>query len=135
MTSPKRPTTGDILRRARFDIRFTQDDFSTELAVSRRTLSRWEFDETVPPADELPWIVKKFYELDPAVGERVARELGVPSPAPSPADLERALWTAADSLGVSAVKLRGALGPLVARWKELGCTLEQVAASVGAKGK
>jgi transcriptional regulator with XRE-family HTH domain len=133
MTSPKRPTIGDILRRARLDLRFTQDDFSAELGVSRRTLSRWEFDETVPEADRLPRIVQEIFQFDPLVGERVAGELGVPSPGPASADIEKSIWTAADSLGVSAQKLRTALGPLVARWREIGCTLEHVAVAVGKK--
>jgi transcriptional regulator with XRE-family HTH domain len=134
MTSSKRATFGDILRRARFDLRFTQDDFAPELGISRRTLSRWEFDLTRPDADRLPWIVGEIFKLDPAVGERVAGELGVPSPGPTSADIERAIWTAAEALGVSANELRAALGPLVARWQGIGCTLEHVAAALEGKG-
>jgi transcriptional regulator with XRE-family HTH domain len=135
MTRRNPPTIGAILRAARQDVRFTQSDFADALGVARRTLSRWEFNDTVPKPEELPRIVSQTYELDSAVGERLARELGVASPAPSPQALQEALARAADALGVTPERLGAALVPLVARWRELGCSLRQIAASVGAEKK
>ena len=68
--------------------------------------------------------------LDPAAGMRVAAALGAASPAPSERALNDALVAAADRLGISAARLGEALLPLLAQWKALGATPDQVAASL-----
>ena len=128
MTRAKSRAIGELLRTTRTELRFTQDAFSDQLCVSRRTLSRWEAGEIVPDEYERDWFVKKVHELHPALGIRIARELGLARPGPSPNDLHRSLWAAADALNVSAEPLRTVLAQWVRQCRAAGWSLEQVAA-------
>jgi transcriptional regulator with XRE-family HTH domain len=133
MKAPKTPSIRDILRAARQDIRFTQDDFAAELGVSRRTLSRWEMGVTVPKPDELPWIAKTFLRFDRVVGERVTAQLGVTfRPTPLVAQLNAGLVAAAAPLGVSEDALRRAVRKLVQQWRTSNATIEEIGLWLGA---
>ncbi|HEY2513931.1 MAG TPA: helix-turn-helix transcriptional regulator [Polyangiaceae bacterium] len=128
MTRAKSRAICDLFRTTRTELRFTQDAFADELGVSRRTLSRWENMEIVPGEWERVRFVDKVHALHPALGIRVAQELGLPRPGPSPNDLHRALWAAADALNVGAEPLRAVLAQWVQQWRAAGWTAEQVAA-------
>jgi transcriptional regulator with XRE-family HTH domain len=132
MTAPKTPSIGDIIRTAREDVRFTQTDFACELGLSRRTLSRWESDTTVPGVDEREWIVKCLLGFDRVVGERVASQLGVERSSPYlSAVLSQGLTATATSLGVSQARMTTALAKLVEQWRTHGATIEELARWLG----
>ena len=127
MTRARIQTIGDIIRAGRQEIRFTQSDFADELGVSRRTLTRWETNDIVPHEEHFPFIAKVFYSFDRALGERVAKDLGLEEiPGTFGVFIDGPIAEAAKSLGVSESRMRKAVAEIVNRWRLHDATFEEV---------
>jgi transcriptional regulator with XRE-family HTH domain len=136
MAEPTR-TVGDYIRNARVAVRLTLKDLALESGISRRTLTRWEYNDVVPDRGGRAKVIEALLRYDDAVGRRLAAEVGVevlerPSqkaaPTIDPLDvLETASVLAADALDVAPRKVRTAFAQLVLQLQGAGLSLEDLA--------
>ncbi len=143
------PTIGDAVRAARFAVRLTLKDLADLTGISRRTFTRWEHDDTVPPNDARAKIVTAILRYDDAVGRRLAAQLGVQvSPPAAPviaprapaahdalATFEAEVFLAADALDLPPRRIRAAFAQLVLALRGSGATIDELAVSLTARTK
>lgn len=54
-------TIGRRIRERRIELGLTQEDLATKLTMAQNTLSRWETNERVIPAEDMPRLAKALY--------------------------------------------------------------------------
>jgi transcriptional regulator with XRE-family HTH domain len=68
---------GLALQRVRHALRLSQDAFGARLGVSRRTLTRWEIYEELPPIGQRKHIATSFPEAPHELRAALVRSLGL----------------------------------------------------------
>lgn len=116
----KAVTPGSALRACRLALEHRQHEFAAHIGVSRRTLSRWEFDDQQPPMAERERVMTWVADAPPHLVRALANAWGiatppqampppVATPTATPTDLEGVVFKGAEDLDVSPRRLRAVL--------------------------
>ena len=141
----KRATSfGSALSAVRNALGLSQDVFGARLGVSRRTLTRWEIHNELPPVGQRKHIATSFpdapVELRAALvrslelGERFVVSFAAPRAAPpAPGTLDGAFLELCERVDVAPGRLRGALVGFLRRAEASGLSLEETRAQLEPK--
>jgi DNA-binding XRE family transcriptional regulator len=148
---------GLTLRRVRDALRLSQPEFGARLGVSRRTLTRWECHDELPPPPRRLHVALSFPDVPVELRVRLARSMGIdealvaPPPAPAPAGVgagaPRLPRSAADAAAVDSAflalceradvapgRLRAALAAFLERAGAAGLPPATIAAHLASSG-
>jgi DNA-binding XRE family transcriptional regulator len=143
---------GLALQGVRSALRLSQDAFGARLGVSRRTLTRWEIHDELPPVGQRKHIATSFPDVPFELRAALIRSLAlddafvapliappaphVPSPAPAPAlhlppgALDGAFLDLCERVGVAPGPLRAALVEFLRRAEASGLSLQATRAQL-----
>ncbi len=131
---------GHALQAVRASLGLSQGALGVRLGVSRRTLTRWEIHDELPPIPQRKHLATSFPDVPGELAEALARAMeldegfvasvaaaraassGVP-PMPSPGALDGALLELCESADVAPGRLRPALVGFLRRAEALGLSL------------
>ena len=142
--SKRNPAFGLALQAVRNALRLSQDTFGARLGVSRRTLTRWEIHNELPPVAQRKHIATSFPEAPSELRKALVESLGLDEQfavqvtkakagEAVPGALEAALLAMAEHLDIGPKRVRDALHEFVTRAHEGGLTLESIRRSLAAK--
>ena len=133
----KRSTSfGQALSAVRKALGLSQDVFGARLGVSRRTLTRWEVHNELPPVGQRKHIATSFpeapVELRAALvrslqlGDRFVVSFAAPRATPAaPGTLDGAFLELCERVDIAPGRLRGALVAFLRRAEASGLSLEE----------
>ena len=132
---------GACLRAARAALGLSQEDLGARLGVSRRTLTRWEVYDALPPVGQRKHIATSFVDAPPELRAALVRSLGLgdgfdatlaasdpagAAPVPAAAVLDGAFLGLCERIDVAPGRLRSALVDFLRRSEAAGLSLEAV---------
>jgi transcriptional regulator with XRE-family HTH domain len=138
---------GVALRAVRAALGLSQDVLGARLGVSRRTLTRWECHDELPPVGQRKHIATSFqdapYELRAALvrslalGDGFVASFVAPRPAPPPAgaDLDGAFLELCERVDVAPGRLRAGLVEFLRRAEASGLSLQTTRARLDRPAK
>ena len=144
---------GLALRRVRDALRLSQPQFGARLGVSRRTLTRWEIHDELPPGPRRLHVALSFPDVPVHLRTALARSMGIdeavvaPPPAPTPgppgvdharqplsaheaATVDAAFLALCERADVAPGRLRAALVAFLERAAASGLPLAAIAAQL-----
>ncbi len=142
---------GLALSALRAALKLSQDDFGARLGVSRRTLSRWEIHDELPPVGQRKHIATSFPDAPAELRAALVRSLELdarfvasllaPVPAPAPAiaaapsvaTLDGALLDLCERVDVAPGGMRVALVEFLRRAEALGLSLQATRTAIEPK--
>jgi transcriptional regulator with XRE-family HTH domain len=136
---------GKALRAVRAALGLSQDVLGARLGVSRRTLTRWEIHDELPPIGQRKHIATSFpdapHELrvalvrSLALGDAFVAPLVAPPPAPAAAavDLDGAFLELCERVDVAPGRLRAGLVSFLRRAEASGLSLQATRAHLEPK--
>jgi transcriptional regulator with XRE-family HTH domain len=135
---------GAALQAVRAALGLSQDVFGARLGVSRRTLTRWEIHDELPPVGQRKHIATSFPNAPPELRAALVRSLGLddafvaslaaPRQTPSaPADLDGAFLDLCERVDVAPGRLRVGLVDFLRRAEASGFSLEEARARLEPK--
>ncbi len=136
---------GLALQAVRASLRLSQEDFGARLGVSRRTLTRWEIHDELPPVGQRKHIATSFPDAPAELRAALVRSLGLGAafvasltamagPAPQPAvSLDGALLELCERVDVAPGRLRVALVHFLRRAEAGGLSLQATRAALEPK--
>jgi DNA-binding XRE family transcriptional regulator len=138
------PTSfGMALRAVRAALGMSQNDFGARLGVSRRTLTRWEVYDELPPVGQRKHIATSFPDAPAELREALVRSLGLgntfvaslaaPRPVPTAGSLDGAFLELCERADVAPGRLRGALVEFLRRAEASGGSLQTTRAALEPK--
>jgi DNA-binding XRE family transcriptional regulator len=141
---------GLALQAVRAALGLPQDVFGARLGVSRRTLTRWEVHDELPPVGQRKHIATSFPDVAPELratlvrslqlDDRFVSSLAAPGPARSPAAptapaaaLDGAFLQLCERVDLAPGRLRGALAEFLRRAEAMGLSLQATCAELEPK--
>lgn len=141
---------GIALRAVREALGEPQDVFGARLGVSRRTITRWEIHDELPPVGQRKHIATSFPDAPAELRAALVRTLGLggafvasvvapppaltaPAPPPAAASLDSALLALCERADVAPGRLRGPLVEFLERVEVMGLSLPSVRAHLQPK--
>jgi transcriptional regulator with XRE-family HTH domain len=136
---------GTTLSRVRSSLGLSQDDFGARLGVSRRTLTRWECHDELPPVGQRKHLATSFPDVPAALRAALVQTLGLdarfvatldpPPPALAPAlspaaqvasAVDGAFLELCEGVDVAPGRLRSGLVAFLRRLEASGLSLDAV---------
>ncbi|HEY3820060.1 MAG TPA: helix-turn-helix transcriptional regulator [Polyangiaceae bacterium] len=136
---------GLALTRVRAALGLSQESFGARIGVSRRTLTRWEIYDELPPVGQRKHLATSLPDAPPELRAALVRTLQLddafiaplveppPAPAPSTAALDGAFLALCEQVELAPGRMRAGLVAFLRRAEAMGLSLEATRAGLEPK--